>query len=198
MRVKISLVSALAITIGTVSGIWMVIAWALGETGVVALMAPAWAAFVGMPLYFASGGGAKNLGTTFTGLAGGVLMSMVMFGIGDLLSAIPEPLPIAIGVGVGSWIVVSYSRISWIPYVPGGFAGAASSFAFGSAAYEWSMAVALIIALFSGAFLGYVADVLGHAWAKDGHAEPVNPEVALGGECDPDEAILTGECRTTD
>jgi hypothetical protein len=179
---KISLVSALAITIGVVSGLWMIIAWALDKSGVVALTVPAWAAFIGMPLYFASRGGKagpKGLGLTFTGLLGGALMSMVMFGIGDLLSAIPEPLPIAIGVGVGSWIVVSYSRLSWIPYVPAGFAGASASFAFGAAPYKWDLLIALVIAMFSGAFLGFVADVWGHAWAKEAVNEAVAKEAQL-------------------
>jgi hypothetical protein len=55
--------------------------------------------------------------------------------------------------------------------VPAGFAGASASFAFGSAAYKWDLLVALVIAMFSGAFLGFVADVLGHAWAKEAASE---------------------------
>jgi len=149
----------------------MVIAYWLGLTEVVALAVPAWAAFVGMPLYFASGGGPKNLGKTFTGLAGGAAMSVVMVLIADALNFLPEPVPIAIAVGVGSFIVVAYSRIPWIPYVPAGFAGASASFAFGSADKHGYMVIALIIAMFSGAFLGYVADVWGHAMAKEPEEE---------------------------
>ena len=149
-----SLVWKLAITIGIVSGLWMVIAWALGQTEVLWLTVPAWAAFVGMPLYFASGGGPKKLGITFTGLLGGGLMSMVMSLMADGLDFLPEPIPIAIGVGVGSFIVVAYSQIPWIPYVPAGFAGASASFAFG-VGYSGQLLIALVVAMFSGAFLGY-------------------------------------------
>jgi len=156
---------ALAISIGTVSGIWMVIAHLLGLTGVTALMAPAWAAFIGMPLYFASGGGKTGLGKTMAANTGGSIMSMVMGLIAAGTSFLGNPAPIAIAVGVGSFIIVLYSKWPRTSYIPGGFAGCSAAFAF-SVGYDFSLLIALNIAMWSGAFLGFVADVWGNAMAK--------------------------------
>jgi len=160
-----NLVLAMAISIGTVSGLWMVVAYFLGLTDITALMVPAWAAFVGMPLYFASGGGKKGLAKTFAANAGGSIMSIVMVLIASALSFLGEPIPIAVAVGVGSFIVVAYSLWPVMSYIPGGFAGASAAFAFGVGT-DISMLIALIIAMFSGAFAGYIADVWGHSMAK--------------------------------
>jgi hypothetical protein len=159
------LVVALAISIGTVSGIWMVIAHLLGLSAVTALMAPAWAAFIGMPLYFASGGGKGGLGKTFAANTAGSIMSMVMGLIMAGTSFLGNPAPIAIGVGLGSAIIVLYSKWPPLSYIPGCFAGCSAAFAFG-VGYDISLLLALNIAMWSGAFLGFVADVWGNAMAK--------------------------------
>lgn len=160
-----SLTVALSISIGVVSGLWMIIAHYLGLTGLTFFIVPAWAAFVGMPLYFASGGGKKGLSKTLAANAGGALMSIVMLLIADFFGFLGGPFDIALGVGLGSLIIVCYSKFDLLSYVPGGFGGCASAFGFG-AGKNFPMVAAVIIALFSGAILGYIADVWGNAMAK--------------------------------
>lgn len=160
-----SLVIALAISIGVVSGAWMVIAYLLGLTGVSALMVAAWPAFIGMPLYFASGCGQTGLGKTMAANTGGVIVSMLMVIMAGGLSFLGDPLAIAIAVAVGSFIIVAYSQWAPLSYVPGGFAGCACAFGTGMGT-DISMLIALLIAMYSGAALGYVADVWGNGMAK--------------------------------
>lgn len=158
---------ALAISIGIVSGGWMVIAYLLGLTGISALAVAAWPAFVGMPLYFAGGGGRKGLAKTIAATSCGAAVSILMVLIGNAMSFLGEPWPIAIGVGLGSFLVVMYSKLDMLSYIPGGFGGCASAFGVGVGT-DVNLLVAVIIALASGAILGYTADV----WAKKLIQEP--------------------------
>jgi len=160
-----NLLVSMAISIGFVSGIWMVIAHLLGVSGVTALVVPAWAAFIGMPLYFASGGGKVGLGKTMAANTAGAIMSILMVLMANSLSFLSNPWAIALAVGFGSFVVVMYSK--WLPlsYIPGGFAGCASAFGFGVGT-SLSLLIALVIALYGGAILGYIADVWGKAMAK--------------------------------
>ena len=161
-----SLIIALAISIGVVSGAWMIIAHLLGLSGVTLLTVAAWPAFIGMPLYFASGGGRKGLAKTMAANAAGVIVSVLMVLMANALSFLGSPLDIAIAVGVGSFFIVSYSKWPPLSYIPGGFAGCASAFGFGVGT-NTSLLIAVIIALFSGAILGYIADVWGNNMAKN-------------------------------
>ncbi|UAB72444.1 DUF1097 domain-containing protein [Vibrio sp. SCSIO 43132] len=134
-----SVLFAIAITTGILSGIW---GWLSVTLGLIS-----WAGFLGCTSYFASPqDGLKGLGASILTNLSGVFWAMVIITFSDLLSV--EILGYVV-TSIVAFIMCIQAKKSWLGYIPGTFIGCCATFA---ANGDWGI---VIPSLILGGVFGY-------------------------------------------
>jgi uncharacterized protein DUF1097 len=144
-----SLVMAISLSVGLLSGLWALISSSLGLL--------TWVGFIGCTSYYASGGKKDGLKKSVMANMTGILWAMSII----LLSKyIGGSYTGAIMTGIFSFVMCIQSKIKSLAFIPGTFCGSCA--VFGSNG-DWK---AVIVALLCGAILGYSSDMGGIALHK--------------------------------
>ena len=138
------LLTAVAISVGILSGVW---AWISASFGLIT-----WVGFIGCTSYFASGGKFKGLKKSILANLSGVLWAMcIILGTkylgGTYISYILT--------GFFSFVMCIQAKGKLLEFIPGAFCGACATFGAGG---NWSL---VIISLICGGILGHVSDIGG-------------------------------------
>lgn len=135
---------AAGISIGVLAGIW---AQFCGNVGLLA-----WVGFVSWACFYAAGGKTAGLAKTVAANLSGVFWGFIIVMIMNLMPGFPFALGAA--VIVGAFFMCAQAHISYLAFIPGAFAGCASTF--GSGLDYWATAISLIC----GAVLGYLSEII--------------------------------------
>ncbi|UXI04039.1 DUF1097 domain-containing protein [Photobacterium sp. TY1-4] len=134
-----SVLVAIAITTGLLSGIWGWVAVSLGLLS--------WAGFLGCTTYFASPkDGLKGLGLSIVTNMSGVFWAMVIIHLSTLVGL--EVIGYVI-TAVVAFLMCVQAKQSWLSFIPGTFIGSCATFASGG---DWQLVVPSLIL---GAVFGY-------------------------------------------
>ncbi|WP_138206118.1 DUF1097 domain-containing protein [Haloimpatiens lingqiaonensis] len=139
-----SLLMAISISVGILSGLWGFISASLGLI--------TWVGFIGCTSYYASGG--KFIGFKKSILANltGVLWAMAII---KFSSQFTSPYAAFIFTGIFSFVMCIQAKFKLLEFIPGAFCGACSVFGVNG---DWK---AVTMALICGAILGYSSDMGG-------------------------------------
>lgn len=136
---------AIALTTGILSGIWGWVAVSLGLLS--------WAGFLGCTTYFASPKeGAKGLGLSIVTNMSGVFWAMVIIYLSSMFSL--EILGYVV-TAIVAFIMCVQAKKTWLNFIPGTFIGACATFA---ANGDWQL---VIPSLLLGALFGYTMKASG-------------------------------------
>ncbi|WP_304519294.1 DUF1097 domain-containing protein [Clostridium estertheticum] len=134
-----------AISIGLLSGVWIILSTKLG------LMA--WVGFMGCTSYYAAGNRfVKGWKKSVICNMSGILWAMIAIKFSNM---IPIPEPVAVMTTIISFFIIAQAKIPFLAFIPGTFVGCASTFGMNG---NWK---ATIVALLMGSVLGIVSDVGG-------------------------------------
>ncbi|WP_104402181.1 DUF1097 domain-containing protein [Vibrio penaeicida] len=140
-----SVLFAIALTTGILSGIWGWLSVALGLLS--------WAGFLGCTSYFASPqDGVKGLGASLLTNLSGVFWAMVIITLSDYLSL--EIIGYAV-TSIVAFFMCIQAKKSWLGYIPGTFIGCCATFA---ANGNWQLVVP---SLLLGGVFGYLMKASG-------------------------------------
>ncbi|USD36173.1 MULTISPECIES: DUF1097 domain-containing protein [Ferrimonas] len=140
-----SVLVAIAITTGILSGIW---GWVSVSLGLLT-----WAGFLGCTTYFASPqDGVKGLALSVATNMSGVFWAMVIIQLSTIAGA--EVIGYVI-TGIVATLMCVQAKQTWLNYIPGTFVGSCATFA---AAGDWQ---AVIPALIVGATFGFLMKASG-------------------------------------
>ncbi|UTV30095.1 DUF1097 domain-containing protein [Photobacterium atrarenae] len=150
-----SVLVAIAITTGILSGIWGWVAVSLGLLS--------WAGFLGCTTYFASPkDGLKGLGLSVATNMSGVFWAMVIIHLSTMASL--EILGYVI-TAVVAFLMCVQAQKAWLSFIPGTFIGSCATFAAGG---DWQLVVPSLIL---GAVFGYCMKASG-LWVHKVVAQP--------------------------
>ncbi|MGF1759475.1 DUF1097 domain-containing protein [Photobacterium sagamiensis] len=136
---------AISLTTGILSGIWGWVAVSLGLLS--------WAGFLGCTTYFASPkDGIKGLGLSIVTNMSGVFWAMVIIHLSSLFSV--EILGYVVTALVSFFMCVQAKK-TWLNYIPGTFIGSCATFA---ANGDWQLVIPSLIV---GALFGYTMKASG-------------------------------------
>ncbi|WP_064608768.1 DUF1097 domain-containing protein [Photobacterium sp. J15] len=152
-----SVLVAIAITTGILSGVWGWVAVSLGLLS--------WAGFLGCTTYFASPkDGMKGLGLSIATNMSGVFWAMVIIHLSTMVGI--EIIGYVITAIVAFFMCVQAKK-TWLEFIPGTFIGSCATFA---AAGDWQL---VIPSLILGAVFGYCMKASG-IWLQKKLAQPKN------------------------
>lgn len=138
------LMTAVAISVGILSGVWAFVSDAFGLI--------TWVGFIGFTSYFASGGKFVGLKKSIFANISGVIWAMcVILGSSYLSGSIWS----YVLTGFFSFIMCIQAKAKPLEFIPGAFLGACSTFGTGG---NWSI---VIISLILGGIFGHISDILG-------------------------------------
>lgn len=136
---------AIALTTGILSGIWGWVAISLGLLS--------WAGFLGCTTYFASPkDGVKGLGLSIVTNLSGVFWAMVIIHLSSMFSL--EIIGYVV-TAVVAFMMCVQAKKSWLNFIPGTFIGSCATFASNG---DWQL---VIPSLILGAFFGYTMKTSG-------------------------------------
>ena len=138
------LLTAVAISVGILSGLWAFISDSLGLI--------TWVGFIGCTSYFASGGKIDGFKKSIISNISGVIWAMCII-LGS--SAFSSPYISYILTGIFSFVMCIQAKSKILGFIPGAFCGACCIFGTGG---NWK---AVIIALICGGILGHLSDIGG-------------------------------------
>ncbi|WP_299013141.1 DUF1097 domain-containing protein [uncultured Photobacterium sp.] len=140
-----SVLVAIAITTGILSGVWGWVAVSLGLLS--------WAGFLGCTTYFASPKeGLKGLGLSIATNLSGVFWALVIIHLSTMVGI--EIVGYVITAVVAFFMCVQAKK-SWLEFIPGTFIGSCATFAAGG---DWQL---VIPSLILGAIFGYTMKASG-------------------------------------
>lgn len=146
---------ALAVSIGILIAAWTYIA--LGPAAL-----PVWAGIVAWGCFFAAGGKTTGLTKTIASNLSGVLWAFLAL---TAANSFGGGLPVlSVCVGVAALFMVLQSKIAALSFIPGAFLGAATAVSVVVGAN--GTYARTIIALVTGAVLGYLSEALAGAIAR--------------------------------
>lgn len=156
-----SVLWAIALTTGLLSGIWGWMSFSLGLL--------TWAGFLGCTSYFAissSIDGIKGLLISLSTNLSGVFWGMMII----LLSSLGDQAILGyLATGIVATLMCVQSSRAWLSYIPGTFIGCCATFA---ATGDW---MAVIPALILGAIFGYLMKTIGlWLYRKTNHEATLN------------------------
>lgn len=152
-----SVLVAIAITTGILSGVWGWVAVSLGLLS--------WAGFLGCTTYFASPkDGMKGLGLSIATNMSGVFWAMVIIHLSTMVGI--EIIGYVITAIVAFFMCVQAKK-TWLEFIPGTFIGSCATFA---ASGDWQL---VIPSLILGAVFGYCMKASG-IWLQKKLAQPKN------------------------
>ncbi|OAN13126.1 hypothetical protein A3K86_15800 [Photobacterium jeanii] len=134
-----SVLIAIAITTGILSGVWGWVATTLGLLS--------WAGFLGCTTYFASPkDGVKGLALSMATNLSGVFWAMVIIKFSDMINL--EIMGYVI-TAVVAFVMCAQAKLNWLSFIPGTFIGSCATFA---ANGDWAL---VIPSLLVGVLFGY-------------------------------------------
>lgn len=140
-----SVLLAIAITTGILSGVW---GWLSISLGLIT-----WAGFLGCTSYFASPkDGINGLGTSLLTNMTGVFWAMVIIQASNL---VPMEIVGYVVTGIVAFMMCIQAKKAWLSYIPGTFIGSCATFA---ADGNWKLVIPSIIV---GAIFGYLMKASG-------------------------------------
>lgn len=152
-----SVLVAIAITTGILSGVWGWVAVSLGLLS--------WAGFLGCTTYFASPKeGIKGLGLSIATNMSGVFWAMMIIYLSQLASL--EIIGYVV-TAVVAFLMCVQAKKSWLSFIPGTFIGSCATFA---ASGDWKLVVPSLIL---GAVFGYTMKTSG-LWLQQRLAPKTN------------------------
>lgn len=145
-----SVLAAIALTTGILSGVW---AWVAVSLGLLS-----WGGFLGCTAYFACPkDGIKGLGLSLLTMLSGVFWAMVIIWLSSLVSL--EIVGYFVTAIVAFFMCIQAKK-SWLAYIPGTFIGSCATFA---AAGDWKLVVPSLVV---GTIFGYAMKASG-VWLHD-------------------------------
>jgi len=158
-----SVLAAIAITTGILSGVW---GWVAVSFGLIS-----WAGFLGCTSYFASPKeGVKGLAASMLTNLSGVFWAMVIIHGSSLVSL--DILGYVITAFVAFFMCIQ-AKQEWLGYIPGTFIGSCATFA---ADANWQL---VIPSLLVGGVFGYLMKASGlavHKWLNEPKAETIKSQ----------------------
>lgn len=151
------LLIAISISVGILSGVWYKISVSLGLL--------AWVGFIGCTSFYGAGGKVQGWKNAAICGVSGIFWAMMIIHGGNFLGF---PGADVLMVAIVSGLICAQAKIKALSYIPGAFAGCASTF---GANGNWQ---AVLIALLLGTVLGIASEtggILLHKWTSKNNTE---------------------------
>ncbi|HWQ77897.1 MAG TPA: DUF1097 domain-containing protein [Anaerovoracaceae bacterium] len=135
---------AAGISVGVLAGIYA--QWC----GLLGLLT--WAGFVSWACFYAAGGKVEGLKKTLLANLSGVFWAWIIVLLAGLMGSFP--LALGVAVVIGAFFMCAQAHISLLAFIPGSFAGCATTF---GANLDYRAAA---LSLIAGALLGYLSEII--------------------------------------
>jgi hypothetical protein len=162
---KMSLVTALGISIGVLAGILCILCNFMESLGIPALAIAPWPGFIAWALYFAIGGKKEGLIKTMVANTAGAVMAVLIILLMGVLMFMGATFALAVAVVIGAFVLVVQSNWKPLSFIPAAFCGCAAAFGMGVGTSIEAL-LACLLSLWLGAVFALLSDIWGNAMAK--------------------------------